>query len=258
MKAFTSQGRYWCAITMPHHTFGDVQTAGEHHVFAIRTMHRRTGKKIAVLGHSQGGMSPRWALRFWPDTRRMVDDLIGMAPSNHGTTAIQGCIRGATTCTPAVWQQLAGSRFMTALNSRAETFAGISYTVITSERDEVVTPMTSSFLTGKGMIRNVPVQDICPADVYEHNLLGTIDPVAYELVMDALRQRGPADPGRIDPAVCGRQYMPYVDPAALDYLPTLLAAPSLGSTFLPLVNLAGAPMVAEEPRLRCYTTQRGC
>ena len=259
MKAFTAQGRYWCAVTMPHHTFGEIQTAAEYLVHAIRTMHRRTSQKIAVLGHSQGGMNPRWALRFWPDTRTMVDDLIGMAPSNHGTTALQTCIPGATTCAPAIWQQLDEARFIKALNSRAETFRGISYTVITTRLDQVVTPMSSSFLhTGAGKIRNIPVQDICPADVYDHNLLGTIDPVAYALVMDALRHRGPADPPRIDRAVCGRQYMPYVDPAALDYLPALLAAPSLASTLVPMANAAGAPMVSREPRLRCYVFAAGC
>jgi hypothetical protein len=259
MKAFTAQHRYWCAVTMPHHTFGEIQTAAEYHVHAIRTMYRRTGKKIAILGHSQGGMNPRWALRFWPDTRKMVDDLIGMAPSNHGTTAINDCMPGATTCAPAVWQQRDEARFIRALNSRAETFRGISYTVITSRRDETVTPMSSSFLhTGAGRIRNIPVQDVCPTDVYEHNLLGTVDPVAYALVMDALTHSGPADPARIDRAVCGRQYMPYVDPAALDYAPALFAAPNLASTMLPMVNTAGAPMVPREPRLRCYVFTTGC
>ena len=259
MKAFTAQGRYWCAVTMPHHTFGDIQTAGEYLVHGVRRMHHRTGKRIAILGHSQGGMNPRWALRFWPDTRKMVDDLIGMAPSNHGTTAIKGCIPEATTCAPAIWQQLSGSHFMDALNSRAETFRGISYTVITSRRDEVVTPMSSSFLrTGAGRIANIPVQDICPTDVYEHNLLGTVDPVAYALVMDALTHNGPAAPARISRAICGRQYMPYVEPAELDYAPALLAAPNLASSLLPLVNTAGAPMVSREPRLRCYVFTTGC
>lgn len=259
MKAFTAQGRYWCAVTLPHHTFGEIQTAAEYIVHAIRTMHRRTDKKIAIVGHSQGGMNPRWALRFWPATRTMVDELIGMAPSNHGTTALKGCVEGVTTCAPAIWQQLAGSHFTKALNSRAETFRRISYTVITTERDQLVTPMSSSFLrTGGGRIANIPVQSICPADVWEHNFVGTVDPVAYALVMDALKHRGPADPARVDVAVCQQQYMPYVDPAELDYLPGLLAAPSLASTPLPLVNAAGAPMVSKEPRLRCYVFSKGC
>lgn len=42
-------------------------------------------------------MVPRWALRFWPDTRAMVDDVIGLDPSHHGTLdaygvcAVAGC-----------------------------------------------------------------------------------------------------------------------------------------------------------------------
>lgn len=264
-KAFTAQHRYWCAVTMPHNTYGDIQVAGEYMVHAIRTMHRRTDRRVAVVGHSQGGMNPRWALRFWPDTRRMVADVVGMAPSNHGTTALPSCVPGVTTCTPAVWQQQANSRFLAALNSRAETFRGISYTVIYSHTDEVVTPNTSAansssaLRTGDGRITNVATQDICATDVYEHLLVGTIDPTAYALVMDAITHDGPARVSRVGTASCSELYMPYVDPASLDtYLQALQAVPGVLSTPLPFVNLVGAPMVGAEPRLRCYTTRTGC
>ena len=264
-KAFTAQGRYWCAVTMPEHTFGDIQRAGEYLVHAIRVMHHRTGRRIGILGHSQGGMSMRWALRFWPDTRAMVDDVIGMAGSNHGTTALPSCVAKTTKCTPAVWQQLAGSAFIKALNSRAETFRGISYTEVFTHNDEVVTPnqtdatSSSALHTGRGRITNVSVQDICPLDTSEHLLVGTIDPVTYALVMDALTHRGPADPKRIDAAVCTKQYMPYVDPTDVQtYLQPLQALPGLGSTPLPFVNLVGAPETDHEPALRCYVYASGC
>jgi hypothetical protein len=264
-KAFTAQHRYWCAVTMPDHTFGDIQVAGEYLVHAIRVMHRRTGRPIAILGHSQGGMSMRWALRFWPDTRAMVADVIGMAPSNHGTTALPTCRPGLTTCTPAVWQQQADAAFIAALNSGAETFAGVAYTVIYTHTDEVVTPnssaqtSSSALHTGDGAITNVAVQDVCPADVDEHLLVGTIDPTTYALVMDALTHSGPADPARIDPAVCGQVFMPYVDPADVrTYLQPLQALPGLASTPLPYANLVGAPMVGAEPALRCYVFAAGC
>ena len=91
-----------------------------------------------MVGYSQGGMVPRWALRFWPDTRAIVHDMIGIAPSNHGTLdAIALCRQE---CPPADWQQAEGARFLHALNSGAETFAGIDYTVIFSRTDEVVVP----------------------------------------------------------------------------------------------------------------------
>ncbi len=79
-------------------------------------MNAVSGQKVDVLGHSQGGMVPRWALRFWPDTRPMVDDLVGMAPSNHGTDTAGTCSAGSG-CAQAFWQQRAGSEFIKALNS---------------------------------------------------------------------------------------------------------------------------------------------
>lgn len=258
-KAFTAQGRYWCAVTMPQHTFQDIQVSGEYLVHAIRTMHAVTGRRIAVMGHSQGGMSMRWALRFWPDTRPMVDDVIGMAGSNHGTTALPACLPGLTTCTPAVWQQDAGSRFLQALNSRAETFAGISYTEVFTHLDEVVVPdfedatASSALHTGAGAITNIAVQDLCPLDTSEHLTVGTADPVTYALVMDALDHPGPAQPSRISPSVCSQGVMPYVDPADLNtLLQPLMAIPGLVSTPLPDVNLVGAPTVSAEPPLRSY------
>ncbi len=259
-KLFTRQGRYWCAVTMPHHTFGDIQVAAEYHVNAIRTMYRRTDRRIAILGHSQGGMNPRWALRFWPDLRNKVSDLIGMAPSNHGTTALVQCIEGVTRCVPAVWQQGAGSDFVTALNSRAETFRGISYTNIYTGLDEVVMPPPSSGLTtGRGRIANIPVQSLCPNDPYEHVAMGTVSPAVHALVMDALIHAGPARLSRVDRAACNRLYMPGIDPASLDtYTKPLLLLPSLLSTALPEVTFSGAPMLPSEPRLRCYVYADGC
>lgn len=264
-KAFNAQGRYWCAVTMPYQTEGDIQTAAEYLVRAIRTMHRTTGRRIAVMGHSQGGMSMRWALRFWPGLRPMVDDVIGMAGSNHGSTALPACRPHLTTCTPAVWQQQATAKFIRALNSHAETFRHISYTEIYTHTDEVVQPnysaasSSSALHTGTGQITNVATQDICPADVDEHLLVGTIDPTTYALVMDALTHAGPARPSRISRSVCARLYMPGVDPTSVDtYLEPLGAIPTVATLPVPEINLAGAPQLAAEPKLRCYVYAKGC
>lgn len=264
-RAFTAQHRPWCAITMPDHTVGDIQIAGEYLVHAIRTMHAAAHRRIAIVGHSQGGMSMRWALRFWPDTRAMVDDVVGMAGTNHGTRILGACYAGLTKCPPADWQQSTESAFITALNSGAETFAGISYTEIYTHVDEVVQPnltaasSTSALRTGSGAISNVATQDICPLDLYEHLTIGTIDPVAYALVMDALNHAGPAVPSRISRAVCLQVYQPGVDPLnAQNLLQMLSAAPGLLSVSVPDVNLIGAPEVAGEPPLRCYALASGC
>ncbi|MEO6886815.1 MAG: lipase [Jatrophihabitantaceae bacterium] len=263
--AFTAQHRPWCAVTMPDHTLGDIQTAGEYLVYAIRTMYSMGQRRIAVMGHSQGGMSMRWALRFWPDTRTMVDDVIGMAGSNHGSVGKQSCMPGKTACMPASWQQASTSQFLQALNSDAETFAGISYTEVFTHTDEIVKPSTnatvasSALHTGAGAITNVATQNICPMDVYEHLLVGTIDPVTYALVMDALNHPGPADPARISPVVCWQLYQPGVNPLNVQtYLQVLAALPGLMSVVGGQVNLVGASTTLTEPALKCYVSAAGC
>ncbi|TCJ30439.1 esterase/lipase family protein [Nocardioides jejuensis] len=260
-KVFTAQGRYWCTMTMPFHTFGDIQTAAEYIVYAIRTMYAQSGRKVTILGHSQGGMSGRWALRFWPDTRAKVAEVIGMAPSNHGTKSLPVCgLASLTTCTPAVWQQQAGSTFLKALNSGAETFAGIDYTNIYTKLDEVVTPYDAGALhTGGGRIANIEVHSVCAADPYEHVMMGTVSPAVYGIVMDALDHAGPAVATRVDKSLCSRLYMPGINPLdVVSFAPLLTGVPSLVTTPLPMMTLSGAPMVKAEPPLRCYAYAAGC
>ena len=98
---------------------------------------------------------------------------------------------------------------MGALNSLAETFAGIDYTVIFSRTDEVVVPNfdssgSSSLHTGGGTIANIAVQQICPNDISEHLAMGSYDAVGYALAIDAFTHSGAADPSRIPATVCAR------------------------------------------------------
>ena len=207
----------FCAVRLPDHAMADAQISAEYVVNALRSMRARSGHKVEVVGHSQGGMVPRWALKFWPDTRGDVDDLIGLAPSNHGTVIAGGLC--ATGCAPSVWQQRTNSDFLTALNAGAETYPGISYTQVASRYDEIVVPnageRASSFLhTGRGRISNVQTQSVCPLGVADHITTGTSDPVAYAAVQDAISHPGPADPVRFAPNPCAALFMPGVDPVS--------------------------------------------
>ena len=86
-RALSLAGIPWCGITPPENSLGDVTIAGEYDVYAIRkTYHLAGDRPIAVVGHSQGAMRPRWALRFWPDVRPMVADLVSVAPDNQGVS----------------------------------------------------------------------------------------------------------------------------------------------------------------------------
>src|SRR6201989_1802684 len=52
-------------------------------------------RKVSLVGHSQGGMMPRWYIKFLGGAAK-VDDLVGLAPSNHGTTNPGAFPTGAT------------------------------------------------------------------------------------------------------------------------------------------------------------------
>ena len=216
---------------------------------AIRIMHRRAGRDIDLVGHSQGGMIGRWALKFWPDTRGMVDDYVGLSSSNHGTAVFDGQCSATQSCTAANWQQQAGSNFLTALNAGRETYDRVDYTEISTQYDEVVVPSTSPYLTAGPNVTNVSVQELCPTETVEHFAMAYSN-AAWLIGLDALTHRGPALLERVDASTCGAPYMPGVDPAAF---PANVAA-ALAQT---ASSSASAPMYAEEPRVRCYA-RPGC
>ena len=251
-RAFDELGWRWCSVTLPFDATGDIQVAGEYVVSALRTLSKQAGQRVDVVGWSQGGMVGRWALRFWPDTRTMVDDLVGLSPSNHGTTVAD--VACQLSCNPSFWQQRSISAFTAALNSGAETFAGISYTVAYTRLDEVVVPNagprpSSALTTGEGRIANVATQDVCPLNVADHFAIGTYDPVGYAIAIDALTHDGPAVPERIAASTCLQPFQPGVDPLtfAADYAATVAYAGN------PEGN---APDVAAEPPLKPYVFAR--
>jgi hypothetical protein len=251
-RAFDSLGRRWCAVTLPFDATGDIQVAGEYVVNALRTMSKASGQQVDVVGWSQGGMVPRWALRFWPDTRALVDDVIGLSPSNHGTAVADVACQDS--CTPANWQQRSISAFTAALNSGAETFPGISYTVAYTHADEIVVPnagptASSALRTGAGRIANVATQDICPTNTADHFAIGSYDPVGYAIVLDALTHPGPAVPARIARSVCLQPFQPGVDPATF---------PTDYATFVAYATNSNgdAAKTSAEPPLKPYVFAR--
>jgi hypothetical protein len=85
---------------------------------------------------------------------------------------------------PARRLQSAGSSFLTHLNAGGDTVPGVSYTVIETRYDEVVTPYSSAFLSGPD-VTNITLQNQCGLDLTDH--LGIIyDPVALHDVLNAL------------------------------------------------------------------------
>ncbi|MEU3739318.1 alpha/beta fold hydrolase [Streptomyces sp. NPDC032198] len=159
--------------------------------------------KADLVGHSQGGMMPRYYLKFLGGAAK-VNALVGLAPDNHGTTLLgltrllpyfPGIEDLLTTNTPGLADQMAGSPFLTKLNAGGDTVPGVRYTVIATKYDEVVTPYRTQFLTGPG-VRNVTLQDLCSVDLSEHVAIGILDRVAHHEVANAL------DPAHATPSTC--------------------------------------------------------
>jgi triacylglycerol esterase/lipase EstA (alpha/beta hydrolase family) len=173
---------------------GDIPTsAGQLKRFVDAVLGATGARKVSLVGHSQGGMMPRWYLKFLGGAAK-VDDLVGLAPSNHGTTNPGAFVAGATFC-PACDQQRAGSSFLQTLNAGDETPGAVSYTSIETRYDEVVTPFTSAFLAPGPNTANILLQDACPGDVVDHQFIPD-DRVALRWTLQALGRPGPADPAQ--------------------------------------------------------------
>ncbi|MGW1228093.1 esterase/lipase family protein [Streptomyces sp. NPDC002530] len=179
------------------------QSAGQLAAFVDKVLAATGAAKADLVGHSQGGMMPNYYLKFLGGAAR-VNALVGLAPDNHGTTLLgltkllpyfPGAAYLLEAGTPGLADQVAGSPFVTRLNSVPDTVPGVRYTVISTRYDEVVTPYRTQFLDGPG-VRNVLLQDLCPLDVSEHVAIGTVDRIAFHEVANAL------DPAHATPTTC--------------------------------------------------------
>jgi triacylglycerol esterase/lipase EstA (alpha/beta hydrolase family) len=180
---------------------GDIPTsAAQLGAFVGRVLDATGATKVDVVGHSQGGMMPRWYVKFLGGDQT-VHALVGLAPSNHGTTfnglaslarAFPGGPSAFGALCQACEQQFVGSSFLEELNAGGDTVPGPSYTVIETRYDEVVTPYTSAFLSGPN-VTNITLQDQCARDLVDH--VGIIyDAIALHDVLNALDPAGATAP----------------------------------------------------------------
>jgi len=201
--ALRSRGFCVWALDYGRRGTGPIDASADQLVAFIDEVRATTGAaKVSLVGHSQGGMLSRYVA-----VRRgrldVVDDIVGLAPSSHGTTQPLAGPAGVFGCTACVEQQ-AGSAFMRRVNEPPPEAPGPAwYTVLTTKYDEVVTPYQSQALAGD-RATNVILQDKCPADLFEHvTIVG--DPVAIQWTVNALERPGAANP-RFEPDCTGLSY----------------------------------------------------
>ncbi|MEU9345690.1 alpha/beta fold hydrolase [Streptomyces sp. NPDC048278] len=163
--------------------------------------------KADLVGHSQGGMMPRYYLRFLGGAAK-VNALVGLAPDNHGATLsgltnllpyFPGASDLINATTPGLADQIPGSAFLTKLNAGGDTVPGVQYTVISTKYDEVATPWQSQFLSGSD-VHNVLLQDLCSLDLSEHVAIGLFDRIAFHEVANAL------DPAHATATTCASAF----------------------------------------------------
>lgn len=165
-------------------------SAGQLRTFVGQVLAATGARKVDLVGHSQGGMMPRYFIKNLGGAA-MVNSLVGLAPSNHGTTlsglatAFAGVLPEDFFLCAACVQQIQGSHFITALNAGGETDPAVRYTVIATRNDEVVTPFQSAFLAPGPNVTNLTLQDLCPNDSTEHVGL-SYDRAALQLAVNAL------------------------------------------------------------------------
>jgi pimeloyl-ACP methyl ester carboxylesterase len=175
---------------------GDIAASAAQLATFVNTVLAATGAaKVDLVGHSQGGMMPRYYLNFLGGAAK-VSDFVAFAPSNYGTTldgitelatllGVAGQINGplGSVC-PACVQQEQGSAFLGGLNA-TPTVPGVNYTVIESVDDEVVTPYTNAFLPAAPNVTDITVQHQCVLDGSDHLEIAA-DPIAMADMLNAL------------------------------------------------------------------------
>ena len=203
----TLRARGWevCWVNLPRASLGDIQVAAEYVAYALKLMRRQSGQKIDVIGHSQGGLQPRWVIK-WFSTARFIADFIAIDAPNHGTRIANESSMDEG-CFEACWQMRRRSNFIRALNRDNETPGPIFYSSIYTSFSELVQPTGTQVL--RGGASNVLLQDLCPRPV-EHVAIAA-DYVTWLLVRDALLNPGPADPKVVDAEDCLRDRMPGAD-----------------------------------------------
>lgn len=190
MPDSAATGRYGVA--------GVAESAAQLDAFVDRVLAATGADEVDLVGHSLGGLVPRYLLKFLGGADR-VGTLVGLAPSNHGSDL--SVITGGRPLSPELvaqcpvcLEQVAGSPLLTRLNADGETVPGVAYTVIATERDLLVTPIESAFLDGPG-VTNLTVQQLCPRRAVDHATI-LFDPVVHNLV------RGALDPAAAVPPDC--------------------------------------------------------
>ncbi|CAA9504748.1 MAG: hypothetical protein AVDCRST_MAG17-1582 [uncultured Solirubrobacterales bacterium] len=179
-----------------------------------RVLPQSRSGKVSILGHSQGGLMPRFYIKFLGG-RTKVKDMVSISASNHGTD--NPLAPFSRDCAACLQQSPYMNGFTRRINNPDETLGAIDYTQVQTRFDDVVFPYFSAFLAddpdtdynGQQTRRlngprtaNVCLQDRFAASTDDH-LSITFSDQALIVIREALDRNGPARVLRPD-SVCAR------------------------------------------------------
>jgi pimeloyl-ACP methyl ester carboxylesterase len=188
-------------------TVSITRSAPEIQDFIDRVRFNTGSSTVDLVGHSEGAFQALYGPKVL-GYRGKVGTVVALAPPTHGTT-FGGLVSfgdalglrplvdlvlntfGCQFCSEAI----VGGPAVARLTDGPIAQAGISYTIISSRADALVTPTETSFVYEPG-VRNVYVQDICPADPVGHIGMA-FDTGIATMITNAL------DPANAKPVTCG-------------------------------------------------------
>ncbi|WP_330256063.1 alpha/beta fold hydrolase [Nocardia sp. NBC_00565] len=165
--------------------------------------------KVDLVGHSEGGLVSLYFINRLGGADK-VATMIGLAPFPNGLSAygllnaiaVNPALRDAVdSMVPAVADGTAGSDFVTETASGGMIRPEVNYLTISSRMDMVV-EVAESRLPAAPNVTNLVIQDLCPADLADHNEL-SYDENVQRLIRNAL------DPGHANAPEC-RPVLPFV------------------------------------------------
>ncbi|KAL4784992.1 Alpha/Beta hydrolase protein [Aspergillus varians] len=180
----------------------------------IREVKEKTGaEKVDIVGHSEGGFQALYVPKFEEGISEIVERVVAIAPPTGGTNFIGlynlayvlgdvsreliGEVLHLVGCGACDDLGIGGPAVERLNDGEGIVQDGNRVTVIASRLDEMVTPVTTSFVHEEG-VNNVWVQDFCPKDPVGH-LGEAYDLNVWNLVKNALDD----EPGREFPCVIG-------------------------------------------------------